>query len=277
MKKKSVLPQLFFSTLYLSAFTFGGGYVIVSLMKKRFVDERHWIGEDEMLDLVAIAQSSPGPIAVNGAIVVGYKLAGLAGGTHRGRRHRHPTVRHHRARLLFLSAVPGQRRGQPGAVRDAGRASARSSRRSCGTWARISRGRKASRRCSSWPPPLYSRACARSMWSISCSAASRWGRRGRCLEGGRPDDPAAAVLELSADRPVQLRRWLRGHAAHPGADRHAARLARYGGIHRPCHHLADDAGADRHQRGRHSSGCAWRGFRVRWLRRWGACCRRACW
>lgn len=48
-------------------------------MKKRFVDERHWIGEDEMLDLVAIAQSSPGPIAVNGAIVVGYKLAGLAG------------------------------------------------------------------------------------------------------------------------------------------------------------------------------------------------------
>ena len=55
MKKKSVLPQLFFSTLYLSAFTFGGGYVIVSLMKKRFVDERHWIGEDEMLDLVAIA------------------------------------------------------------------------------------------------------------------------------------------------------------------------------------------------------------------------------
>ena len=79
MKKRSVLPQLFFSTLYLSAFTFGGGYVIVSLMKKRFVDERHWIGEDEMLDLVAIAQSSPGPIAVNGAIVVGYKLAGLAG------------------------------------------------------------------------------------------------------------------------------------------------------------------------------------------------------
>ena len=79
MKKKSVLPQLFFSTLYLSAFTFGGGYVIVSLMKKRFVDERHWISEDEILDLVAIAQSSPGPIAVNGAIVVGYKLAGLAG------------------------------------------------------------------------------------------------------------------------------------------------------------------------------------------------------
>ena len=56
--RKIVLWQLFFSTLYLSAFTFGGGYVIVSLMKKKFVDELHWIEEKEMLDLVAIAQSS---------------------------------------------------------------------------------------------------------------------------------------------------------------------------------------------------------------------------
>ena len=77
--KKEVLLKLFVSTLYLSAFTFGGGYVIVTLMKKKFVDEYHWIEEDEMLDLVAIAQSSPGAIAVNGAIVVGYKLAGVAG------------------------------------------------------------------------------------------------------------------------------------------------------------------------------------------------------
>lgn len=77
--KKEVLLKLFVSTLYLSTFTFGGGYVIVTLMKKKFVDEYHWIEEDEMLDLVAIAQSSPGAIAVNGAIVVGYKLAGLAG------------------------------------------------------------------------------------------------------------------------------------------------------------------------------------------------------
>ena len=48
-------------------------------MKKKFVDGFHWIDEEEMLDLVAIAQSSPGAIAVNGAIVVGYKLAGMAG------------------------------------------------------------------------------------------------------------------------------------------------------------------------------------------------------
>lgn len=77
--KKNVLWKLFISALYLSAFTFGGGYVIVTLMKKKFVDDYHWIEENEMLDLVAIAQSSPGPIAVNGAIVVGYKLAGMPG------------------------------------------------------------------------------------------------------------------------------------------------------------------------------------------------------
>ncbi len=77
--KKNILIKLFISTLYLSAFTFGGGYVIVTLMKKKFVDQYHWIEENEMLDLIAIAQSAPGAIAVNGAIVVGYKLAGIIG------------------------------------------------------------------------------------------------------------------------------------------------------------------------------------------------------
>ena len=77
--KREVLVKLFLSTLYLSAFTFGGGYVIVTLMKKKFVDDYHWIEENEMLDLVAIAQSAPGPIAVNGAILVGWKVYGFAG------------------------------------------------------------------------------------------------------------------------------------------------------------------------------------------------------
>lgn len=72
-KQDKKLWKIFWSTFYLSAFTFGGGYVIVSLMKKKFVDEYHWIEEEEMLDLVAIAQSAPG------AIVIGYKLAGIAG------------------------------------------------------------------------------------------------------------------------------------------------------------------------------------------------------
>ena len=71
--------KLFTSTFYLSAFTFGGGYVIIPLMRKKFVEQFHWIEETEMLDLTAIAQSAPGPIAVNASILIGYRLAGFAG------------------------------------------------------------------------------------------------------------------------------------------------------------------------------------------------------
>ena len=70
---------LFLSTLTISTFTFGGGYVIISLLKKKFSDELGWIEEKEMLNLAAIAQSSPGAVAVNASILVGYKVAGLAG------------------------------------------------------------------------------------------------------------------------------------------------------------------------------------------------------
>lgn len=70
---------LFLSTLKLSACTFGGGFVIIPLMRKRFVEQLHWIEEQEMLDLTAIAQSSPGAIAVNASILVGYHVAGAAG------------------------------------------------------------------------------------------------------------------------------------------------------------------------------------------------------
>ncbi|MGF3067100.1 chromate transporter [Facklamia sp. P12945] len=71
--------KLFRVTFLLSAFTFGGGYVIVSLMKKQFVDDYHWFEENQMLDLIAIAQSSPGAIAINAAVIVGYQLAGWLG------------------------------------------------------------------------------------------------------------------------------------------------------------------------------------------------------
>jgi len=60
-------------------FTFGGGFVIIPLMKKKFVDELHFIEEDEMLNLAAIAQSSPGAVAVNAAILLGYRVAGMPG------------------------------------------------------------------------------------------------------------------------------------------------------------------------------------------------------
>ncbi len=70
---------LFLSTFQLSACTFGGGFVIVPLMRRKFVEQLHWIGEQEMLDLTAIAQSSPGAIAVNASILVGYHVAGVPG------------------------------------------------------------------------------------------------------------------------------------------------------------------------------------------------------
>lgn len=80
MKEKSkTLLKLFLSTLYISAFTFGGGFVIVTFMKRKFVDELHWIDENEMLDMAALAQSSPGAIAVNAAIMVGWRVGGFAG------------------------------------------------------------------------------------------------------------------------------------------------------------------------------------------------------
>ena len=70
---------LFSSTFLLSAFTFGGGFVIVPLMRKKFVENLGWIDEQEMLDITAISQSSPGPIAVNASILVGYRVAGIPG------------------------------------------------------------------------------------------------------------------------------------------------------------------------------------------------------
>ena len=79
MDKKNKYWQLFLSTFKLSACTFGGGFVIIPLMRERFVKELHWIDEEEMLDLTAIAQSSPGSIAINASILVGYHVAGIPG------------------------------------------------------------------------------------------------------------------------------------------------------------------------------------------------------
>lgn len=77
--RAKTLLTLFFNMLYISTFTFGGGFVIVTLMKQKFVDKLHWMDESEMLDMTAIAQSSPGAIAVNAAILVGWRTAGFAG------------------------------------------------------------------------------------------------------------------------------------------------------------------------------------------------------
>lgn len=80
MKDKTFsLWRLFITMFTLSAFTFGGGYVIVSLMNKKFVEELGWLEEKELLDLISIAQAAPGPVAINSSILVGYRLAGWRG------------------------------------------------------------------------------------------------------------------------------------------------------------------------------------------------------
>lgn len=71
--------QIFKTMFHLSMFTFGGGYVIISLMKSRFVEELEWMSEEEMLNFAAIAQSCPGAVAVNASILVGYRIAGVTG------------------------------------------------------------------------------------------------------------------------------------------------------------------------------------------------------
>lgn len=70
---------LFLSTLQISAFTFGGGFVIIPMLRSKFVNSLHWIEDEEMLDLIAIAQSTPGAIAVNASVLIGYRIAGIRG------------------------------------------------------------------------------------------------------------------------------------------------------------------------------------------------------
>lgn len=77
--KSERLWILFKSMFVLSACTFGGGFVIVSLMKKKFVEELQWLEEDEMLDITAITQSSPGPLPVNASVIIGYRMNGVIG------------------------------------------------------------------------------------------------------------------------------------------------------------------------------------------------------
>jgi chromate transporter len=77
--KRKTLLTLFTSMFYISSFTFGGGFVIITFMKRKFVDELKWLDEAEMLDFTALAQTSPGAIAVNAAILVGWRVAGFSG------------------------------------------------------------------------------------------------------------------------------------------------------------------------------------------------------
>ena len=79
LEKRPSLGTLFMSTFLISACTFGGGFVIAGLMKKKFVDTLKWIDDETMMDYIVIAQSCPGPIAVNTAILAGLHVRGLIG------------------------------------------------------------------------------------------------------------------------------------------------------------------------------------------------------
>lgn len=71
--------KLFQSTFLISAFTVGGGFVLIPLLRAKYVDEYGWLDDKETLNLVSIAQSMPGVVAVNAAIILGYRMAGLRG------------------------------------------------------------------------------------------------------------------------------------------------------------------------------------------------------
>ena len=71
--------SLFLTMLKIGVFTFGGGYAMIALFENEFVEKKKWLEKDEFLDVAAIAESTPGPIAINAATYIGYKNAGIIG------------------------------------------------------------------------------------------------------------------------------------------------------------------------------------------------------
>lgn len=78
-KKTKTLFDLFITFLKIGAFTFGGGYAMIALLQNEFVTRKKWLTDKEFLDIIAIAESTPGPIAINSATYIGYKIAGFFG------------------------------------------------------------------------------------------------------------------------------------------------------------------------------------------------------
>ena len=104
VKEEKVYWQLFKNIFIISACTFGGGFVIVGMIKEKFAEKLHWISEEEILDMAAIAQSAPGPLGVNMAVITGYRIRKVPG-----------------AFVCVLSAIPGQSGDCPCASGNAGR------------------------------------------------------------------------------------------------------------------------------------------------------------
>ena len=79
MKKSKILLEMFLTLFKIGLFTFGGGYAMLALLESELVEKRGWLEKEEFLDMVAIAESTPGPIAINCATYVGYKRCGVLG------------------------------------------------------------------------------------------------------------------------------------------------------------------------------------------------------
>lgn len=78
-KRSHILWQLFITFFKIGAFTFGGGYAMIALLEGELVTKKKWVTQEEFLDIVAIAESTPGPVAINSATFIGYKMAGVVG------------------------------------------------------------------------------------------------------------------------------------------------------------------------------------------------------
>ncbi|MBO5928737.1 MAG: chromate transporter, partial [Clostridia bacterium] len=78
-ERDNVIRKLFLTFLKIGAFTFGGGYAMIPLIQRDIVEKNHWLTDDDILEIIAIAESTPGPIAINSATFVGYRVAGFFG------------------------------------------------------------------------------------------------------------------------------------------------------------------------------------------------------
>ena len=76
---KNILLSLFATFFKIGAFTFGGGYAMIPIISREIVENRHWLSDDDILEIIAVSESTPGPIAINSATFVGYKIAGFWG------------------------------------------------------------------------------------------------------------------------------------------------------------------------------------------------------
>ena len=79
LKGKKLLLTMFMTFLKIGLFTFGGGYAMISLIENEFVEKKKWIDKEEFLNMAAIAESTPGPIAINAATYIGHRVSGITG------------------------------------------------------------------------------------------------------------------------------------------------------------------------------------------------------